>query len=102
MFDILIHNDDRNLTNILWAKEDFMMQVHRPQPGLSHHGKAAQAVQERLPWQVSDLLLRERLQALNKDGPRAAAVSLTCTRRQIEAILARRDLILKEAVGTSR
>ena len=26
VFDILIHNDDRNLTNILWTKDGFMMQ----------------------------------------------------------------------------
>ena len=25
VFDILIYNDDRNLTNILWTKQDFMM-----------------------------------------------------------------------------
>ena len=25
VFDILIHNDDRNLTNILWTKDGFMM-----------------------------------------------------------------------------
>jgi hypothetical protein len=25
VFDILIYNDDRNLTNIMWTKNDFMM-----------------------------------------------------------------------------
>jgi hypothetical protein len=47
---------------------------------------------------VSDLL-RERLQTLNETNL-TAALSDYLHPKQIEAILARRDLILKEAKGT--
>ena len=50
--------------------------------------------------EVSDLL-RSRLQILNKDNLQRE-LSPYLHPRQIEAILARRDLILKEAVGTSK
>jgi len=99
VFDILIYNDDRNLTNILWTKKDFMMQF-------IDHSLAFRTTEKRpkqykkVPLQVSDLL-RGRLQALNKTDL-DQQLSPYLHPRQIEAILVRRDLILKEAVGTSR
>jgi hypothetical protein len=49
---------------------------------------------------VSDLL-RSRLSSLNK-AELTKELSPYLHPKQIEAILARRDLILKEAIGTSR
>jgi hypothetical protein len=99
IFDILIHNDDRNLTNILWTKDDYMMKF-------IDHSLAFRSTEKRpkqyrkVTLEVSDLL-RTRLQSLDKDGL-TQALSPYLHERQIEGILARRDLILKEAKGTSR
>lgn len=97
VFDILIYNEDRNLTNILWTKDDFMLKF-------IDHSLAFRSTEKR-PKQyrkvtllVSDLL-RERLQRLNQTNL-TEALSDYLHPRQIEAILARRDLILKEAKGT--
>ena len=99
VFDVLIYNEDRNLTNILWTKNDFMMKF-------IDHSLAFRSTEKRpkqyakVPLQVSDLL-RGRLQSLNQDEL-TQQLSPYLHPRQIEAILARRDLILKEAEGTSR
>ncbi len=99
IFDILIHNDDRNLTNILWTKDDFMMKF-------IDHSLAFRSTQKRpkqyrkVTLQVSDLL-EARLKSLNLENlTRELSPYLHPT--QIEGILARRDLILKEAKGTSK
>ena len=98
VFDILIFNEDRNLTNILWSKDDFMMKF-------IDHSLAFRTTEKRpkqyrkVDLQVSDLL-RERLQSLSRaDLDRELSPYLHP--RQIDAILARRDLILKEAKGTA-
>jgi hypothetical protein len=99
VFDILIHNDDRNLTNILWTRNGFMMMF-------IDHSLAFRSTQKRpkqyrkVNLEVSDLL-RSRLASLNKDNL-TLELSPYLHPRQIDAILVRRDLILKEAVGTSR
>lgn len=99
IFDILIHNDDRNLTNILWTKKDFMLRF-------IDHSLAFRTAERRpkqyrkVTLQVSDLL-RSRLQSLN-EADLNRELSAYLHPKQIEAILARRDLILKEAVGTSK
>ena len=99
IFDILIHNDDRNLTNILWTKKGFMMQF-------IDHSLAFRTTKKR-PKQyrkvnllVSDLL-REKLLSLN-EAQLTSELSPYLHPRQIEGILARRDLILKEAKGTGK
>jgi hypothetical protein len=98
VFDILIYNEDRNLTNILWTKDDFMMKF-------IDHTLAFRTTEKRpnqyrkVDLHVSDLL-RKRLQSLTRaDLDRELSPYLHP--RQIDAILARRDLILKEAEGTS-
>ena len=98
LFDVLIHNDDRNLTNILWSKDNYMLR-------LIDHSLAFRS-QERRPKQyrkvdlrLSDLF-RTQLVALNRERL-DTELSAYLHRRQIEAILGRRDLILKEAKGTS-
>ncbi len=98
VFDILIHNDDRNLTNILWDKRDFMLRF-------IDHSLAFRSTEKRpkqyrkVDLEVSDLLYG-RLQSLSKDRL-TAELSPYLHPVQIEAILARRDLILKEAVRTT-
>ncbi|MEH6588875.1 MAG: metallophosphoesterase [Halioglobus sp.] len=99
VFDILIYNIDRNLTNILWTKDDFMMRF-------IDHSLAFGSVDKRpkqykkVPLQVSDLL-RSRLASLN-EAQLSQELSPYLHPKQIEAIVARRDLILKEAEGTGR
>ena len=99
VFDILIFNEDRNLTNILWTKDDFMMKF-------IDHSLAFRTTEKRpkqykkVDLEVSDLL-RERLLRLNEKDLQAE-LSPYLHRRQIEGILARRDLILKEAKGTGK
>ncbi len=99
IFDILIHNDDRNLTNILWTKDDFMMKF-------IDHSLAFRTTEKRpkqykkVPLLVSDLL-EARLRSLTKENL-SRELSPYLHPRQIEGILARRDLILKDAEGTSR
>jgi hypothetical protein len=99
VFDILIHNDDRNLTNILWTKDGFMMQF-------IDHSLAFRSTERRpkqyrkVDLEVSDLL-RSRLVSLN-EADLKRELSAYLHPKQIKAILARRDLILKEAVGTSK
>lgn len=97
IFDVLIFNGDRNLTNILWSKKDFMMR-------LTEHSRAFRVKKtrpkqyRRVDLEVSDLL-RERLQDLNENNlERELGPYLNS--RQIKAILARRDLILKQAKST--
>ncbi len=97
VFDILIYNEDRNLTNILWTENDYMMKF-------IDHSLAFRSTEKRprqyrkVSLEVSDLL-RARLSSLNEANT-AAELSAYLHPRQIEAILARRDLILNEAVST--
>jgi hypothetical protein len=99
VFDILIHNDDRNLTNILWTKNSFMMQF-------IDHSLAFRSTEKRpkqyskVILEVSDLL-RSRLESLDSESL-TRELSAYLHPRQIEAILARRDLILKQAESTSK
>ena len=95
VFDILIHNDDRNLTNILWTKNGYMLRF-------IDHTLAFRSIDKRpkqyrkVDVEVSDLLA-SRLQALNA-ADLERELSPYLHERQIEGILARRDLILKEAI----
>lgn len=99
VFDILIHNDDRNLTNILWTKDDFMMKF-------IDHSLAFRTTEKRpkqyrkVDLEVSDLLYN-RLQSLTSENL-TKELSPYLHPRQIEGILARRDLILKEAVRSGK
>ncbi len=96
VFDILIHNDDRNLTNILWTKDDYMMKF-------IDHSLAFRTTPKRpkqyrkVDLEVSNLL-RSRLAALTEENL-TRELSPYLHPKQIEAIIDRRDLILKEAVN---
>jgi hypothetical protein len=95
VFDILIHNDDRNLTNILWTKDDFMLRF-------IDHTLAFRTTEKRpkqyrkVDVEVSDLMA-SKLKALT-EADLQRELSPYLHPRQIEGILARRDLLLKEAV----
>ncbi len=97
VFDILIHNDDRNLTNILWHKEDFML-------WFIDHTRAFRSPPRRpkqlrnVDLRVSDQL-RARLSSLNEDNL-TRELGDYLHPKQIESLLKRRDLILEEALTT--
>ena len=99
VFDILIYNEDRNLTNVLWTKDDFMMKF-------IDHSLAFRTTEKRpkqyrkVDVEVSDLLA-SRLKLLNKAELEAELLPYLHP-RQIEGILARRDLILKEGIRSGR
>ncbi|MBN1907570.1 MAG: metallophosphoesterase [Deltaproteobacteria bacterium] len=97
IFDTLIYNEDRNLTNILWTKNDFMMVF-------IDHTRAFRLSTNRpkqyrkAPLNVSDLLIN-KLNGLNKENLKHE-LSPYLHQWQIDAILKRRDLIIKEAKRT--
>ena len=99
VFDVLIHNDDRNLTNILWTKDDFMLHFIDHSLAFRSSGKRPKQYRK-VDLRVSDLL-RSRLLTLNQQNL-TRELSAYLHPRQIEAILVRRDLILREALGTSQ
>ena len=97
VFDILIHNDDRNLTNILWNKDGFNL-------WLIDHTRAFRSSVDR-PEQLSRLKIRvsdlfeSKLEALNYQRL-SNETSGYLHPQQIEALLKRRDLIIEEKIGT--
>lgn len=98
VFDILIHNEDRNLTNIVWMKENFML-------SFIDHTRAFRLDRKRpkqyrkVTLRVCDLL-EEKLKSLDLNNLTAELGSLLHS-KQIEAIIARRDLILSEMESTN-
>lgn len=98
VFDTLIHNDDRNLTNILWTKDDFMLRFIDHSRAFRTKKKKPKQL-KKIEFKVSDLL-RSRLEVLNEDNLNSE-LSEYLHPKQIEAILTRRDLILKDALDTN-
>ncbi|MCZ6828970.1 MAG: metallophosphoesterase [Gammaproteobacteria bacterium] len=98
LFDVLIYNEDRNLTNILWSEGNYMLR-------LIDHSLAFRSLERRpkqyrkIALRLSDLF-RQNLQTLNRERL-DAELSAYLHPRQIEAILGRRDLILREAKNTN-
>lgn len=99
VFDILIHNDDRNLTNLLWSRKDYYLTF-------IDHTLAFRTTEKRpkqyrkVDVEVSDLLA-SKLESLTEKNLRQV-LSPYLHPRQIEGIIARRDLILKEAVRSGK
>jgi hypothetical protein len=97
IFDVLIFNEDRNLTNILWTKNDYMMVF-------IDHTRAFRLSTNRpkqyrkAPLNVSDLLIN-KLNGLNRENLKDE-LSPYLHQWQIDAILKRRDMIIKEAKRT--
>jgi len=99
IFDILIYNEDRNLTNILWTKDDFSLIF-------IDHSRAFRIADDRskqyrkAPLNISDLL-RKKLNNLNSENL-TMKLSPYLHPKQISAILKRRDLILEKGKRTDR
>ena len=66
IFDILIYNEDRNLTNILWTKNDFMMVFIDHTRAFRLYGNRPKQYRK-VPLNVSDLLIK-KLNGLNKEN----------------------------------
>jgi hypothetical protein len=97
LFDSLIYNEDRNLTNILWTRKDF--QLRFIDHSLAFRSKTGRTKQYRkVVFRLSDLFERH-LRTLNEENL-SARLSAWLHPRQISAIVARRDMILKEARRT--
>jgi hypothetical protein len=99
LFDILIYNEDRNLTNILWTKKDFMLQFIDQSLAFRIDNRRPKQY-KKVTLRLSDLTAR-RFQALNEQSLQQELGDYLHP-RQIEAIIDRRDLIMKEAVRTGR
>ncbi len=97
VFDILIHNDDRNLTNIVWTKKDFMMMFIDHTRAFRASGKSPKQYRK-VTVRVSDLL-RRKLEELNEQNL-TEELGAYLHPKQITAILARRDLVLNRMVST--
>lgn len=97
IFDVLIYNEDRNLTNIIWTRKDYMLRF-------IDHSLAFRTTERRpkqyrkIDLRLSDLTAR-RLDALNEESL-TRELSPYLHPKQIRAILGRRDLIFKEALRT--
>jgi len=97
LFDSLIYNEDRNLTNILWTRKDF--QLRFIDHSLAFRGKTGRTKQYRkVKFRLSDVFERH-LRSLNEENL-TARLSSWLHPRQISAIVARRDMILKQALRT--
>jgi hypothetical protein len=97
LFDSLIYNEDRNLTNILWTRKDFMLRFI--DHSLAFRIKKGRTKQYRkVVFRLSDMF-EAHLRSLNEQNL-SARLSPWLHPRQISAILARRDMILKEARRT--
>jgi hypothetical protein len=98
IFDILIYNEDRNLTNILWTKNDFMMVFIDHTRAFRLSGKRPKQY-SKAPLYVSDLL-QKKLESLNMDNL-TFNLSPYLNKIQIRSILNRRNSIIKEAKRTN-
>jgi hypothetical protein len=97
IFDILLYNEDRNLTNILWTRKDF--QLRFIDHSLAFRSKRGIPKQYRkVKLRLSDLF-EAHLQSLNEEALKER-LSPWLHPRQIEGIIARRDIILKKALRT--
>ena len=97
LFDVLIYNEDRNLTNIMWTRKDFMLRFI--DHSLAFRSTARRPKQYRkVELRLSDLF-EKKLKALTEESL-SRELSPWLHPRQISAIIDRRDLILKEALRT--
>jgi hypothetical protein len=96
IFDILIFNDDRNLTNLLYTRDDFMLRL------IDHTRSFRSTVKrpsmyKRVEIELSELF-KQRLQKLTLENLSLLLGDLLHP-RQTQSIVKRRDLILAEAVA---
>ena len=94
VFDILVYNEDRNLTNILWTKDRFNLRLI--DHSLAFRTKDGRPKQyKRVRVDLSDLF-REKLASLN-EASLSQALGAYLHPKQIDAILERRDELLEDA-----
>jgi len=97
VFDILIYNEDRNLTNIIWSKDKLMMRfidhtrAFRSQKNRPHQYR-------KVKIRLSDLL-KHKLELLNTESL-TEELGEYLHPKQIQSLLARRDLLLKQTEPT--
>ena len=93
VFDALIYNDDRTQENILYSKDDWMLRlIDHIRTFRTHRGRPADL--KKIELQLSPALVA-RLRTLDEDALNAELGELL-NRRQIKAILSRRDRIIKD------
>jgi hypothetical protein len=97
LFDILIFNEDRNLTNMLYTREDFVLQLIDHSRSFGASAKRPR-MYRRVTLELSELFKR-RLQTLTRDNL-SNLLGDYLHPRQIGAIIKRRDYILREAAGS--
>ena len=97
VFDVLIHNDDRNLTNIIWTRKDFMLRFIDHSLAFRSSDKRPKQYRK-IELRVPDILASQ-LQSLSQEQL-SRELSAWLHPRQIEAIIERRDRIMKEALRT--
>jgi hypothetical protein len=97
IFDILIYNEDRNQTKILWSKDDFML-IFIDHSRAFRVDSVRPRQYQKAPLYVSDYL-RKKLEGLNNKNL-TKELSAYLHPKQVSSILERRDLILKDAKGT--
>jgi hypothetical protein len=97
LWDILVFNEDRNLTNLLWTDDDFTLLLI--DHSLSFRGTKGRPKQyASVELEMSDYM-RSRLEKLNQ-AELMPLLSPYLHPTQIEAMLARRDQMLRDARRT--
>lgn len=97
IFDILIFNEDRNLGNLLWSKDDYMLMfIDHSRAFRVDDGRPKQY--RKVPLYISDFVSRQ-LQGLSFDNL-TKELSPYLHPQQISSILKRRDLIISEGKST--
>lgn len=97
LFDVLIYNEDRNLTNILWTNDDYQLLLIDHSRAFRPNKKRPKAYKK--PKFELATRLEKALRELNV-GVLTDELRDYLNPSQIAAILARRNLILQEATVT--
>jgi hypothetical protein len=97
IWDVLTYNEDRNLTNIIWTGKQYSLRFIDHTLAFRTYDKRPKQYRK-VKLRLSDLF-REDLESLNL-AQLQAELSEWLHPRQIEAIIERRDRILREAQGT--
>ncbi len=94
IFDILVHNEDRNLTNIIWTGDNLSLRFIDHSLAFRSYDKRPRQYRK-VKLRLSDLLAQE-LEALTEEQLQEELGSWLHP-VQVQAIIERRDRILKEA-----
>ncbi len=97
IFDVLTYNEDRNLTNIVWTGNNYMLRFIDHSLAFRSHTKRPKQYRK-VDLRLSDLFSKE-LAGLTESRLQQE-LGEWLHPRQIEAIVERRDRILREAIRT--